>query len=168
MVDHLLRRIQKSAKCPFKYVPFFLSDDVSHLAIPASRHSNHEALRLELTDRFVSRVIPISATTTATIKNLQSISIPIIKSGFETPENKPLKFAVVVNTRNSHKLDRLEMIKTVAENVEALGAGHSVDLSNPDRTIIIEVNKVCHFDSLGKVADSRTPWEYQYCKITIR
>lgn len=35
------------------------------------------------------------------------------------------------------------MIKTVAENVEALGAGHSVDLSNPDRTIIIEVNKVC-------------------------
>jgi len=96
----------------------------------------------------VSRVIPISATTTATIKNLQSISIPIIKSGFETPENKPLKFAIVVNTRNSHKLDRLEMIKTVAENVEALGAGHSVDLSNPDRTIIIEVNKVFHNSSL--------------------
>jgi tRNA acetyltransferase TAN1 len=123
---------------------------------------------MELTNRFVSRVIPISGTTTATIKNLQSVSIPIIKSGFETPENKPLKFAVVVNTRNSHKLDRLEMIKTVAENVEALGAGHSVDLSNPDRTIIIEVNKVCHFHSLGKVADSRTLWEYQYCKITIR
>ena len=50
---------------------------------------------------------------------------------------------MVVNTRNSHKLDRLEMIKTVAENVEALKGGHSVDLKNPDRTIVIEVNKVC-------------------------
>jgi hypothetical protein len=103
-----------------------------------SRHPNHETLRLELINRFVSRVIPISATTTATIKNLQSVSIPIIKSGFETPEN-----------------------------VEALGAGHSVDLSNPDRTIIIEVNKVCHFHSLGSVTDRRTLWEYQYYKITI-
>ena len=37
----------------------------------------------------------------------------------------------------------MEMIKTVAEVVEALGAGHKVDLSNPDRTIVIEVNKVC-------------------------
>jgi tRNA acetyltransferase TAN1 len=112
---------------------------------PSFTHSSHHLIEdeMELTDRFVSRVIPISATTTATIKNLQSTSIPIIKSGFETPDHKPLKFAVVVNTRNSHKLDRLEMIKTVAENVEALGAGHSVDLSNPDRTIIIEVNKVC-------------------------
>jgi tRNA acetyltransferase TAN1 len=35
------------------------------------------------------------------------------------------------------------MIKTVAENVEALKGGHSVDLKNPDRTIVIEVNKVC-------------------------
>jgi adenylyl- and sulfurtransferase ThiI len=136
MVDHLLRRIQKSAKCPFKYVPCI------HLSLTSPSHVI-ETDETELTNRFVSRVIPISATTTATIKNLQSTSIPIIKSGFETPENKPLKFAVIVNTRNSHKLDRLEMIKTVAENVEALGAGHSVDLSNPDRTIIIEVNKVC-------------------------
>jgi tRNA acetyltransferase TAN1 len=148
MVDHLLRRIQKSAKCPFKYVPSLrITPSVNdhptrrYLLIHFDKTSNKA--RLELTNRFVSRVIPISATTTATIKNLQSISIPIIKSGFETPDNKPLKFAVVVNTRNSHKLDRLEMIKTVAENVEALGAGHSVDLSNPDRTIIIEVNKVC-------------------------
>lgn len=36
------------------------------------------------------------------------------------------------------------MIRTVAENVEALGAGHSVDLKNPDRTIVIEVNKVSY------------------------
>jgi hypothetical protein len=34
------------------------------------------------------------------------------------------------------------MIRTVAENVESLQAGHSVDLSKPDRTIIIQINKV--------------------------
>jgi adenylyl- and sulfurtransferase ThiI len=53
------------------------------------------------------------------------------------------QFAVIVNSRNSHKLDRMEMIKTVAEVVDGLGHGHKVDLGNPDRTIIIEVNKVC-------------------------
>jgi tRNA acetyltransferase TAN1 len=97
----------------------------------------------KLKERFVRRVVPITSTSTATINNLKSISGPVIKAGFESEEGKPLKFAVVVNTRNSHKLDRLEMIKTVAENVEALGAGHTVDLGQPDRTIIIEVNKVC-------------------------
>lgn len=49
---------------------------------------------------------------------------------------------MVVNSRNSQKLERLDMIKTVAENVELLEAGHSVDLGKPDRTILIELAKV--------------------------
>lgn len=53
-----------------------------------------------------------------------------------------MQFAVVVNSRNSQKLERLDMIKTVAENVELLEAGHKVDLGKPDRTIIIELAKV--------------------------
>lgn len=111
--------------------------------------------------RFVSRVIPISATSQATLHQLKAISMPVIKAGFETPGNTPLKvspsslhsfsravntdinqFAVVVSSRNSQKLERLDMIKTVAENVELLEAGHSVDLGKPDRTIIIELAKV--------------------------
>jgi tRNA acetyltransferase TAN1 len=78
MVDHLLRRIQRTAKCPFKSV-------LSTLNITSM---------LMLMIRFVSRVIPISATNTATIKNLQSISEPTIKSGFDTPDNTPLKVSL--------------------------------------------------------------------------
>lgn len=39
-------------------------------------------------------------------------------------------------------MERLEIIKKVADEVVALGNGHTVDLSNPDRTILIEVHKV--------------------------
>lgn len=59
------------------------------------------------------------------------------------------------------------MIKTVAEVVEALGAGHKVDLGNPDRTIVIEVNKVFLLPIYaGWQLICRIHSAYLYCKIT--
>jgi adenylyl- and sulfurtransferase ThiI len=52
------------------------------------------------------------------------------------------KFAIHTNSRNSDRLDRLDMIKRVADEVVALGNGHTVDLKSPDRTVLVEVNKV--------------------------
>lgn len=46
------------------------------------------------------------------------------------------------NSRSSTRLDRLEMIKTVADIVTDLEAKHSVDLKNQQRTILIELHKV--------------------------
>ena len=34
------------------------------------------------------------------------------------------------------------MIKAVAEQISALNPAHKVDLKNPERTVLIEVNKV--------------------------
>jgi tRNA acetyltransferase TAN1 len=48
----------------------------------------------------------------------------------------------VTNTRNSDRLERLDMIKRVADEIAELGHGHTVDLKSPDRTVLIEVNKV--------------------------
>lgn len=45
-------------------------------------------------------------------------------------------------TRNSNALERLEMIKAVAEEVSKLNSGHHVNLKNPERTIMIELFKV--------------------------
>jgi adenylyl- and sulfurtransferase ThiI len=52
------------------------------------------------------------------------------------------QFAIHTNSRNSDRLDRLDMIKRVADEVVALGNGHTVDLKSPDRTVLVEVNKV--------------------------
>ncbi|RSH88846.1 hypothetical protein EHS25_003074 [Saitozyma podzolica] len=65
----------------------------------------------------------------------------VVKQGFETEDGRGLKFAIHTNSRNSDRLDRLDMIKRVADEVVALGNGHTVDLKSPDRTVLVEVNK---------------------------
>ena len=49
------------------------------------------------------------------------------------------QFAVVYEARANTSLDRMEIIKTVAKLVPE---PHSVDLKNPDKTIIVQIVKV--------------------------
>lgn len=56
--------------------------------------------------------------------------------------SRKAQFAVDTNSRKSDKLERMEMIRTVAEQVAILGGGHTVDLKNADKTILVEVYKV--------------------------
>jgi tRNA acetyltransferase TAN1 len=106
--------------------------------------------------RFVKRLVPILGVGGATLKQIGDVTQPLVAERFATPDNRPLKaspsssvmgeadlqFAIQTNSRNSNKLDRLEMIKKIADEVVALPAGHTVDLSNADRTILVEVDKV--------------------------
>lgn len=46
------------------------------------------------------------------------------------------------NKRNTAKLDSMEMIKTLAQEILTLEKGHKVNLKNPDRTVLVEVYKV--------------------------
>lgn len=52
------------------------------------------------------------------------------------------QFAINTNMRSSDRLERLDMIKTVADQVVKLDKGHKVDLENPERTILVELYKV--------------------------
>ena len=52
------------------------------------------------------------------------------------------KYGIMPTTRSSNKLDRLDMIRTVADQIGALPGGHKVDLQNQERTVMIELYKV--------------------------
>lgn len=67
---------------------------------------------------------------------------------YQSPDT--YQFAINAHVRNSDKIPRLDMIKIVAEEVPKLNPTHSVDLKNPDRTILIELFRVsscCIFSS---------------------
>ncbi len=52
------------------------------------------------------------------------------------------QFAIRPNIRNNEQLNRDVVIKTVADAVTRLSSGHSVDLSNYDCLILVEVYRV--------------------------
>ncbi|WWC90599.1 uncharacterized protein L201_005535 [Kwoniella dendrophila CBS 6074] len=91
--------------------------------------------------KWCKRIIPINGSSGATVKQLSELAAGIVKDGFTTEDGKALKFAIDTNSRQSEKLDRMRMIHTVAEEVTKLDKGHSVDLKNPDKTILVELYK---------------------------
>ncbi|TXT15659.1 hypothetical protein VHUM_00162 [Vanrija humicola] len=88
--------------------------------------------------KFTQRLTPITATSGGYLDKLVAMAAETLPAGFEKDDG-PLKFAINVSTRNSAKLERLEMIKAVAEEVAKLNPEHKVDLTNPDRTILLEL-----------------------------
>lgn len=50
-----------------------------------------------------------------------------------------LQFAVLYEARANSGIDRMKIINAVAKSVPA---PHKVDLSNPDKTIVVEIVKV--------------------------
>ncbi|WVF67566.1 hypothetical protein IAT40_002324 [Kwoniella sp. CBS 6097] len=91
--------------------------------------------------RFCKRLIPMSATCGATVKQLAECASEVAKKEFETDDGKALKYAIDTNTRASDKMERMEMITTIAEEITKLEKGHSVDLKNPDKTVLVELYK---------------------------
>ncbi|KAL1413413.1 hypothetical protein Q8F55_001179 [Vanrija albida] len=89
--------------------------------------------------KFTQRLTPITATSGGYLDKLTAMAAETLPAGFKTETDGPLKFAINVSTRNSAKLERLEMIKAVAEEVAKLNPEHKVDLTNPDRTIMLEL-----------------------------
>ncbi len=141
LILHILEHVERTAKCPFKclFTPCY---------------------RCKLADdwiRYTSRLTPIAATGGATLTQLAEVSQTVIEKGFATSTTSSLRvchaypwkisgltrqFAINTNTRSSNRLERLDMIKTVADQVVKLEQGHKVDLENPERTVLIELYKV--------------------------
>ena len=59
-----------------------------------------------------------------------------------------LQFAVMYESRANTGIDRMKIINFVAKSVPG---PHKVDLSNPDKTIVVEIVKVLDFTSPLKV-----------------
>jgi tRNA acetyltransferase TAN1 len=52
-----------------------------------------------------------------------------------------MQFAVLYDARANTGIDRMKIINAVAKSVPK---PHKVDLSNPDKTIVVQIAKVCY------------------------
>lgn len=121
LVHHILEQTERTAKCPFRCV------------LPVEN-------RL-LISRYLKRIVPLSAVSNATLPSLRTSALPVLTKGFESPTNQSFKYGITPNTKSSQKLDRLEMIRTVADLIGTLPGGHKVDLKDQERSVMIELYK---------------------------
>lgn len=109
--------------------------------------------------RYCLRFLPIEVTCYASADEVRKMAGHFLSQHFPVVEkDKALKFAVVYEARANTSLDRMEIINAVAKLV---AQPHSVDLKNPDKTILVQVVKtIC---AIGVVSNYR-----QYAKYNIR
>ncbi|KAI5949555.1 hypothetical protein KGF54_005432 [Candida jiufengensis] len=95
--------------------------------------------------RYIQKLTPISDSCSATSENptiqLKLLSEKILKPHFHNDQDqKPIKFAIQVSRKNFNILESDEIKKIVAELI-GKDYGHSVDLKNYDKLIIVECYK---------------------------
>lgn len=88
--------------------------------------------------RFILRVVPAEVTCYASEEEISKAIKPLIEQYFPTEALTPQKFAVLYEARANTGIERMKIINAVAKSVPQL---HKVDLSNPDKTIIVQVAK---------------------------
>ncbi|PWA51756.1 THUMP domain-containing protein [Artemisia annua] len=91
--------------------------------------------------RFILRVLPIEVTCYSSEEEISRAIKPLIAQYFPVEVETPYKFAVLCEARANSGLDKMKIINVVAQ---AVPEPHKVDLSNPDRTIVVQIAKtVC-------------------------
>ena len=108
--------------------------------------------------RFAHRVLPVESICFASVDDIVKAAAPLVAPAF--PLSPPLKFAVQLELRSCDglKLDRKSVVDALAALVPA---PHTVDLSNPDRVIMVQVIK--NAAALAILSDY-----YELCKYNLR
>ncbi|RKP24630.1 hypothetical protein SYNPS1DRAFT_16893 [Syncephalis pseudoplumigaleata] len=102
--------------------------------------------------RYTNRIVPITLTCRSQLDDIERMATTVLAPIFHTEDaaEHPIKasgrrmgsmygyFAIQPKIRNCDRVDRDELIKLIARVV---GPHHKVDLTQPDRTIIVEVLK---------------------------
>ncbi|KAI3406491.1 hypothetical protein KGF56_000623 [Candida oxycetoniae] len=101
------------------------------------------------TTRYTQKLIPISDSCTATgeepREQLRQLAKRVLRDHFhKEKDQKPIKFAIQVGKKNFNAMESEEMIKVIAECV-GREHGHSVDLKNYDKLILVE----CYKNNIG-------------------
>ncbi|KAI8973661.1 thump domain-containing protein [Mycotypha africana] len=94
--------------------------------------------------RHISRFLPVEKACYANIEDIEKAAQHIFEPHFNQKDAEghviPKKFAVACRVRNCTKLDRMNVTTVLASIVGRVGqASHTVDLQEPDLTIIAEV-----------------------------
>ena len=115
--------------------------------------NTHSSLR-----RFAHRVLPVESICFASVDDIVKAASPLIAAAF--PASPPLTFAVQLELRSCDglKLDRKAAVDALAALVPA---PHTVDLSNPDRVIMVQVIK--NAAAVAVLSDY-----YDLCKYNLR
>lgn len=90
--------------------------------------------------RFTQKLSPIESSVSASEEELEKLAKLILKPHFHQENQKPLKFAIQVTRRNFNSLEKEDIIKKIASLV-GNEHGHSVDLKNYDKLIMVECYK---------------------------
>nr|GEV95357.1 THUMP domain-containing protein [Tanacetum cinerariifolium] len=91
--------------------------------------------------RFILRVLPIEVTCYSSEEEISRAIKPLIAQYFPVEVETPYKFAVLCEARANSGLEKMKIINVIAK---AVPGPHKVDLSNPDRTIVVQIAKtVC-------------------------
>ncbi|OUM56833.1 hypothetical protein PIROE2DRAFT_25751, partial [Piromyces sp. E2] len=104
-------------------------------------HSIFETIetKKEKKTKYTQRVIPIVNTCITNKPEIIRLAETIVKPYF--PDDEQKEYAIMIKIRNNSKMDRMEIIKGVAE---VIGEKHKVNLTNPSLFVIIEIFKtVC-------------------------
>ncbi|RKP09809.1 hypothetical protein THASP1DRAFT_13776, partial [Thamnocephalis sphaerospora] len=98
--------------------------------------------------RYTNRIIPITRTCRSEISEIEQLAEQVLAPAFHNRKDEssaaplsrtiPIQFAIQPKIRNCNRVDRDELIRTVARKV---GEPHKVNLSQPEKTIIVEVFK---------------------------
>lgn len=99
--------------------------------------------------RYVKRLTPVSCIRKTLGNGLEQLCEEVLRPVFGN-STITKKFAIRPNIRNNEQLSRDVIIKTVADATTRLSSSHSVDLTNYDRLILIEVYRnVCGMSVVG-------------------
>lgn len=93
--------------------------------------------------RYTQRLTPVTLTGTANLEGVERVAKEVLKPHFHNEhDQKPLKYAIRPTIRNHNTLSRDDIIPKIA-NCVGREHGHSVDLKQYDKLILVEVFKVC-------------------------
>lgn len=91
--------------------------------------------------RFTQKLTPITFSSSASIEEVTKLAKKVLAPHFHKEQGQePVKFAVKVSARNFNTIDKMDIIKKVAECV-GRDHGHSVDLKKFDKLVLVECFK---------------------------
>jgi tRNA acetyltransferase TAN1 len=89
--------------------------------------------------RYANRIIPFVLTCRSELSEIEQLAEKVLAPIFHQTQQS-LRYAIQPKIRNCNRVDRDELIRTIAAKV---GPNHTVDLKQPEYTILVEVFKVC-------------------------
>lgn len=93
------------------------------------------------TTRYTQKLTPITFSVSASIEELTKLAQKVLKPHFHKEEGQePVTFAIKVSSRNFNTIDKMDIIKKVAECV-GRDHGHKVDLKKYGKLILVECFK---------------------------